>query len=89
MNQRGAAGGASESGPGRLPLGASTALLVGAAMARVAREGQFGRFHADGRMFWLRLKKLVGSYVFLSATSRSYVWLPYASRIRSAPSLSR
>jgi len=32
-----------------------------------------------GLIFWLKRKKFVGSYFFLSATSRAYVCVPYAA----------
>lgn len=32
-----------------------------------------------GLMFWLKRKKFMGSYFFLSATSRAYVCVPYAA----------
>lgn len=45
-----------------------------------------GSITQSGVMFWLRRKKFVGSYVRLSAFSRSYFSAPYACRTRSSPS---
>lgn len=36
--------------------------------------------YTDGVMFWLRRKKLVGSYLFFSVTNRWYVWGLKAAR---------
>ncbi len=40
-------------------------------------------------MFWLKRKTFCGSYLRLIAASRAYVAGGYASRTRSAPSLSK
>ena len=42
-----------------------------------------------GLMFWFNLKKFVGSYLRLSAFSRSYFAAPYACLTRSSPSSMR
>jgi hypothetical protein len=71
--------------PARLPERRSRA--SGFRAARVTAE--IRRTIQSGGMFWFSRNRFVGSYVRLSAFSRSYFSAPYAWRIRDSPSAIR